>query len=127
MPNRILREDQLPKLESLSTVKQLLDVRAMLPRLTAGDPLQSYRFRLSQRLRKVRIAAVGKLDKKVERSLYAAAPPFCPVCTRLMLVWATRLFPTIDHIKPIALGGTNEPGNLRVICNSCNSRKGARA
>ena len=33
---------------------------------------------------------------------------------------------TIDHHVPIARGGGNDPGNLRVLCRSCNSRKGAR-
>ena len=33
---------------------------------------------------------------------------------------------TLDHIVPLARGGTNEPGNVRVLCRSCNSRKAAR-
>jgi hypothetical protein len=36
----------------------------------------------------------------------------------------TRL--TIDHRVPVALGGGNDPGNLRTLCRDCNSRKGAR-
>lgn len=36
----------------------------------------------------------------------------------------TRL--TIDHRIPVALGGTIEPSNLRTLCKSCNSAKGAR-
>ena len=32
----------------------------------------------------------------------------------------------IDHKTPPALGGTNEPDNLRVLCEACNSRKGQR-
>lgn len=31
----------------------------------------------------------------------------------------------IDHFIPLAKGGTNDPGNLRLACASCNLRKGA--
>ena len=32
----------------------------------------------------------------------------------------------IDHVIPLARGGSHWPANLRPICGSCNSRKGAK-
>jgi 5-methylcytosine-specific restriction endonuclease McrA len=32
----------------------------------------------------------------------------------------------IDHIFPRARGGRNDDSNLRLLCMSCNSRKGAK-
>lgn len=32
--------------------------------------------------------------------------------------------PTLDHIKPRSKGGTDDAGNLRTACRSCNSRRG---
>lgn len=33
---------------------------------------------------------------------------------------------TIDHIVPLAKGGTNDLENLQLLCRSCNCKKGAR-
>lgn len=33
---------------------------------------------------------------------------------------------TVDHIVPLAHGGTDDPANLRAACARCNYRRGAR-
>lgn len=35
-------------------------------------------------------------------------------------------YPTIDHVKPLARGGTHTWNNVRLACHQCNSTKGAR-
>jgi 5-methylcytosine-specific restriction endonuclease McrA len=37
-----------------------------------------------------------------------------------------RPYEQIDHVKPIAKGGSNWPANLRPACQSCNARKRSR-
>jgi hypothetical protein len=35
------------------------------------------------------------------------------------------LYPTLDHVMPLALGGTHTADNLRLACRACNMAKGA--
>lgn len=36
------------------------------------------------------------------------------------------LYPTLDHIRPLALGGKNIRSNLTLACEECNTRREAR-
>ena len=45
----------------------------------------------------------------------------CAWCNRL------TLDPTIDHLVPLSLGGTNDPDNLVTSCRRCNEQRGAQS
>lgn len=75
-------------------------------------------YRHGQRLRNAIRTHYGGDWPTIRRALLAAQP-WCDECS-------TTVDLTVDHIVPVALGGTHARHNLRVLCRSCNSRKGAR-
>ena len=57
--------------------------------------------------------------RKVRRAMLAANLP----CS---MSGCTRPATTVDHIHPLALGGSNDPDNLRPLCRHHNSVLGGR-
>ena len=59
------------------------------------------------------------------RAIFSAQSGLCANCQ-------TKLFKSgkqkyhVDHIMPLALGGSNWPTNLQCLCPSCNLSKGAK-
>lgn len=48
----------------------------------------------------------------------------CAICScDLSRLFNTDTKPNIDHIVPLALGGTNDPTNFQWICFECNNKK----
>ena len=83
----------------------------------------------AERLRRQVRHALGKdAPNEVRLALKAMLEAtHCPACGREYKPTSECSFSrkTVDHIRPIRHGGTNELSNLRVICQSCNSRKQA--
>lgn len=74
----------------------------------------------SQDLRRVRMAHIEGQHTQAEwESLCDAAGRRCLCC-------GIRTVLTRDHIIPVALGGTNDIGNIQPLCRACNSAKGTK-
>jgi len=65
-----------------------------------------------------------QISADVERRLRAAAKNCCGYCLspQRLLPWELE----IEHLQPVAQGGTNEEENLWLSCRSCNSFKGVQ-
>lgn len=49
----------------------------------------------------------------------------CASCTKKLKLDGKQKF-HIDHVMPIALGGSSDPENLQLLCPSCNRKKSAK-
>lgn len=65
--------------------------------------------------------AVGEFSYSIIPTLKHLQKGKCAICRELF----TSLV-EVDHIMPIALGGTNEALNLQLLCRTCNRSKGAK-
>lgn len=85
----------------------------------ASDP----EYRAKRDARRDSRRAAGDLFPGARSLLMEAQRGRCanPLCKARLRDGATHL----DHIRPIARGGSNELGNLQLLCQRCNTSKGA--
>jgi hypothetical protein len=76
-------------------------------------------IRNNRRARK--IAAGGKLSKDLAQRLYILQKGKCPCCLRPL-----EDDYHLDHIQPLALGGTNTDDNIQLMRGTCNNQKNAK-
>lgn len=57
------------------------------------------------------------------RTLVLAAEPLCRICSREGRVVVATV---VDHIVPLADGGTDDTDNLQPLCKPCHDRKTLR-
>ncbi len=101
------------------------------------------RTKSSYRKRRNRKSPEQKLTEKISRMVYDAKRRHASGDSGLMVVAITLLAKhalkdgckycsrectwkllSLDHVVPLANGGTNDPSNLQLICKPCNRAKG---
>jgi 5-methylcytosine-specific restriction endonuclease McrA len=89
------------------------------PAVLSGIKRRRYRCpkcRALHKTNKHHSRARGKLTYQLRDAIYKNDGHRCVKC-------GSNKQLTIDHIQPIAVGGTNCPSNLQTLCNRCNGRK----
>lgn len=84
------------------------------------------RQRLANHRRRARLVAaagshtIEELQTLLEKQHHLCANPYCYML--LSNSWKS----TIDHIEPLARGGSNDISNLQWLCRRCNTSKGTK-
>jgi 5-methylcytosine-specific restriction endonuclease McrA len=69
--------------------------------------------------------APGRHTAADVRQLYEAQRGVCAACDAVLVAKGRGRY-HVDHIMPIALGGSNWPENLQLLCPPCNMSKNAK-
>ena len=63
------------------------------------------------------------IDGKTKNMVFRRAKYRCQNCG---ISWTKAGYLTIDHKKPVSIGGSDNLRNLRALCNKCNKEKGTK-
>lgn len=63
-----------------------------------------------------------KFSRTDEKAIYDKYKGRCAICGRKTEFYDGE----VDHIKPLAKGGSNSPSNLQWLCHRCNKLKGSK-
>ena len=63
-----------------------------------------------------------KISRTEEKAIYEKYKHKCAICGKR----TAFDYGEIDHIKPLAKGGSNRPSNLQWLCHRCNKLKGSK-
>jgi 5-methylcytosine-specific restriction endonuclease McrA len=94
-------------------------VRASARKSYAKDPAKGAAKYRKRRARK--IANGGIFTSADIAEIRLMQRDRCAICAQKL-----KSKGTIDHIEPLARGGTNDRRNLQLLCSACNARKCAR-
>lgn len=78
-----------------------------------------HRLRVHRATRRARTRAGGKLSPDIIPILMAQQGGRCAICASVLGVYH------LDHVIPLARGGSNTDENVQLLCPPCNAKKGA--
>lgn len=99
-------------------------------RAKRAERQRAYRLRNPEVIRKLNKArihtqrAAGKITREMIDRLIALQRNRCAICKSLTVRDGKGYH--LDHKTPLSAGGTNDFGNLQILCPTCNLKKNAR-
>ena len=109
-------------LNKLSRERTLDKVKARVKRYALLNP--HVLTLASQNRRSRERNAKGRIDKKTIEKIARLQKNFCAICK--VNLASGKVKRHIDHIEPLARGGTNYPANIQILCSKCNQRKSSK-
>jgi 5-methylcytosine-specific restriction endonuclease McrA len=104
------------------TPEERLERRRAVSRRMKKNPAARAAKSVYRRNRKAKQRnAVGRHTKQDIERIHTAQKYKCAICK-----CSTKDKCEVDHIMPLALGGSNDPLNLQILCPACNNRKNAK-
>lgn len=85
------------------------------------DKISSHKRNRRARVRN----AEGRHTGADVKAIFEMQRGLCASCAKKLIKSGENIF-HVDHIMPLALGGSNWPANLQCLCPSCNLRKRAK-
>jgi 5-methylcytosine-specific restriction endonuclease McrA len=101
--------------------ERVREIQAKAHKKWRASNLQQERARVSHNRAK-RKSVEGSYTNEDLQRIKLAQKNKCAICR----VSLCRVIPHIDHIIPIASGGSNYPSNIQFLCAACNLSKGCK-
>ena len=123
---RKYRENNRQKVRKATAEWNLKNIERVRMTTKAWAKMNPCKVSALSRNRRVRISSAdGKHSATDIREIFEKQQGFCANCLCKLFKSGKQKF-HVDHIMPLALGGSNWPANLQCLCPACNMKKHAK-
>jgi len=120
---RVLRPGERSKQQMRYAAKNPEKIAEHRKKYKARNPEKVSQHRRNRRARKLK--AQGRHTFDDVRSIFQYQGGLCANCKTKLSTEGHEKY-HVDHIMPLALGGSNWPDNIQCLCPTCNMSKGAK-